>query len=238
MIEFHTWWTPNGWKIGIMLEECGLDYELFPVNIGIGDQFKPEFLAISPNHRIPAIIDRDAEGGPLSIFESAAILMYLGRKTGKFYPTDERKRTKVEEWLMWQMGGVGPMFGQAHHFLMYAPTIEPDASKLEYGQNRYRNETRRLYGIMDKQLGNEEFLAGEYSIADMAVWPWVLPHTRQQIELKDFPNVDRWFQQLRARPEVQRGYEICKDEREEANKVDDPKKAQEILFGKEQFKKH
>jgi len=169
-IELHYWPTPNGHKITIMLEECGLAYEIKPVNIGRGDQFKPEFLAIAPNNRMPAIVDPNGPGGkPISVFESGAILQYLGRKTGKFYPTDERHRVDVEQWLFWQMGGLGPMAGQAHHFRNYAP------EKITYGIDRYTNEVNRLYGVMDTQLRDRPYLAGEYSIADMASYPWVRP---------------------------------------------------------------
>ncbi len=238
MIEFYSWWTPNGWKIGIMLEECGLDYEVHPINIGVGDQFSDEFLKISPNNRIPAIIDREGpEGKPISVFESGAVLQYLGRKTGKFYPADERNRVKVDEWLMWQMGGFGPMLGQAHHFLLYAPNIEKGEGALEYGQNRYRNEAHRLYGILDDQLADNEFVAGdELSIADFAIWPWAVPHQLQEIDLGEFPNVNRWFELLRARDAVQRGYDALKKERDES-KLDSAESAK-ILFGSKQMKRH
>jgi len=238
MIDFYSWWTPNGWKIGIMLEECGLDYAVHGVNIGKGDQFKEEFLKISPNNRIPAIIDQDGPGGkPLSLFESGAILQYLGRKTGKFYSADERKRAKTDEWLMWQMANFGPMLGQTHHFLLYAPTIEKREGALDYGQNRYRTEARRLYGVLDDQLSDYEFVAGDdLSIADFAIYPWAIPHKLQDIDFADFPNVSRWFETLRARPKVQAGYEVLKAERDAA-KVDAEESAKN-LFGQKQKERH
>jgi len=238
MIDLYSWWTPNGWKISIMLEESGLAYKAHGINIGAGDQFSDEFLKISPNNRIPAIVDQDGPGGqPLSIFESGAILQYLGRKTGQFYPTDERKRTKVDEWLMWQMGGFGPMLGQAHHFLLYAPNIEKGEGALDYGQNRYRNEAHRLYGILDDQLDDNEFVAGELSIADFAIYPWAIPHKLQDIDFGEFPNVHRWYEALRARPKVQAGYEVLKRERDEARQLDSAESAK-ILFGKKQLERH
>src|ERR1051325_5062135 len=177
-IDLYFWPTPNGHKISIMLEECGLPYEMIPVNIARGDQFKPEFLAISPNNRMPAIVDPQGPGGkPISIFESGAILQYLGRKTGKFYPADERKRVEVEEWLFWQMGGLGPMAGQANHFRRYAP------EKIEYAINRYTNEVRRLYGVMNKRLESRDYLAGAYSIADMACFGWARIWQRHEIDI-------------------------------------------------------
>lgn len=225
-IELHYWPTPNGWKISIMLEELGVPYDLKLVNIGAGDQFKPEFLKIAPNNRMPAIVDPEGPGGePISVFESGAILQYLGRKFGKFYPTDERKRVKVEEWLMWQMGGFGPMLGQNHHFRVYAP------EKLPYAMDRYLNETHRLYGVLNKQLEGREYVADEYSIADMAIVGWAKGWERQGMELeKDFPNVNRWLETLLARPAVQRGLEVGKEEREKLNLATD-KNAQSVLFG-------
>lgn len=239
MIEFYSWWTPNGWKIGMMLEECGLDYEVHPINIGKGDQFSDAFLSISPNNRIPAIIDRDGpDGEPISIFESGAILQYLGRKTGKFYPADERGRVKVDQWLMWQMGGFGPMLGQAHHFLLYAPNIEKREHALDYGQNRYRNEAHRLYGILDDQLANNEYVAGdEISIADFAIYPWAIPHKLQDVDLEEFSNVNRWYEAMRARPKVQAGYEVLKKERDEVKALDSEESAK-ILFGAKQMERH
>jgi GSH-dependent disulfide-bond oxidoreductase len=173
-IELYYWPTPNGWKISVALEEMGLPYEMKPVNIGTGEQFQPDFLKISPNNRMPAIVDPDGPGGqPISVFESGAILQYLGRKTGQFYPSDERGRVKVDEWIMWQMAGLGPMSGQASHFRLYAPNLVDDPSQLKYGQERYTNEVKRLYGVMERQLEKTPFLAGDYSIADMASYPWV-----------------------------------------------------------------
>ena len=224
-IDLYYWPTPNGWKITIMLEECGLPYKIHTVNIGKGDQFKPEFLAISPNNRIPAIVDPDGPGGsPISVFESGAILHYLGRKTGKFYPTDERKRVTVEEWLFWQVGGLGPMSGQANHFRIYAP------EKVEYGINRYTNEVNRLYGVMDRQLANHEYLAGDYSVADMASIGWVKGYERLGQKLEDFPHLKRWFDTLMARPAVQAGIAAKGEERETLNLAED-KAAQAVLFG-------
>jgi GSH-dependent disulfide-bond oxidoreductase len=202
-IDLYYWSTPNGWKITIMLEECGLPYNVIPVNIAKGDQFKPEFLAISPNNRMPAIVDPDGPGGrPISVFESGAILQYLGRKTGKFYPADERQRAEVEQWLFWQMGGLGPMAGQANHFRNYAP--EP----LDYAIKRYTDEVNRLYGVMDKRLADREFLAGKYSIADIACIGWTLSWKRQGQEIDDFPNLKRWQESIKARPAAERGLAV------------------------------
>ncbi|MEQ8732750.1 glutathione S-transferase N-terminal domain-containing protein, partial [Roseitalea porphyridii] len=187
-IELHYWPTPNGWKITIMLEELGVPYEVHYVDIGKGDQFKPEFLAFSPNNRMPAIIDRDGpDGSPVSVFESGAILQYLGRKTGKFYPAEERGRIAVEEWLFWQMGGLGPMAGQTHHFRQYAPEQVP------YAIDRYTNEVHRLYGVMNRRLKDHDYLAGDYSIADMAAYPWVRPYKRQGQDLSEFPDLEAWY---------------------------------------------
>jgi GSH-dependent disulfide-bond oxidoreductase len=222
-IELYYWSTPNGYKISIMLEECRLPYRVIPVNISKGDQFKPEFLAISPNNRIPAIVDPDGPGGkPISIFESGAILQYLGRKTGKFYPASERARVEVDQWLMWQMGGIGPMAGQAHHFRLYAP------EKIPYAIERYTNECHRLYGVMEKRLAGREFLAGKYSIADIACVGWISRWERHGIDLNEFPRVKRWLETLLARPAVDRAIHInVKD----IDKVDmrDPK-VQAVLF--------
>src|SRR5262245_9171901 len=202
MIDLHYWPTPNGHKISIMLEEIGLEYKIVPVNIGRGDQFKPEFLKISPNNRMPALVDPDAPGGPLSIFESGAILLYLAEKSGRFLPADPRGRFEVVQWLMWQMGGLGPMAGQAHHFRGYAP------EKSQSAVDRYTNEVNRLYGVMDQRLASREFLAGDYSIADMAAFPWVLPHERQGQKLEDFSHLKRWFDTIRAREAVQKGLAV------------------------------
>jgi GSH-dependent disulfide-bond oxidoreductase len=199
-IDLHFWNTPNGWKISIMLEECGLPYVVHPVNIGKGDQLKPDFLAISPNNKIPAIVDPDGPGGePIAIFESGAILQYLGRKTGRFYPADERRRVEVDEWLFWQVGGLGSMAGQTHHFRIYAP------EKIPYAVERFTKETGRLYGVMDRRLDGREFLAGEYSIADISCIGWVKLWERQGQKLDEFPNVKRWLDAVLARPAVQRG---------------------------------
>jgi GST-like protein len=216
-IELYYWPTPNGWKISIMLEECRLPYVMKPVNISVGDQFKPEFLAISPNNRMPAIVDPDGPGGrPISVFESGAILQYLGRKTGKFYPKDERARTEVDQWLFWQMGGLGPMAGQAHHFRQYAP------EQLPYAIDRYTNEVNRLYGVMNIRLKDRPFLAGKYSIADMACVGWASRWERQGQDINEFPHLKRWLDTLLARPAVERGIKLRV---EEASKVDmkDPK---------------
>jgi len=223
-IELYYWPTPNGWKISIMLEECGLSYTMIPVNITRGDQFKPEFLKISPNNRMPAIVDPQGPGGkPISVFESGAILQYLARKTGRFYPTDERKRVEVDEWLFWQVGNLGPMAGQANHFRRYAP------EKIEYAVHRYTNEVRRLYGVMNKQLATRDYLAGAYSIADMASVGWVRGWERQGQDMSEFPHLQRWLERVRARPAVQRGLALRV---EEASKVDVGKdtEAWKILF--------
>jgi GST-like protein len=223
-IDLYYWPTPNGWKISIALEEMGLPYNVIPVNISGGDQFKPEFLAISPNNKMPAIVDPDGPGGePVSVFESGAILMYLGRKTGRFYPRDARRRIKVEEWLMWQMGGFGPMLGQNHHFNHYAP------EKIKYAIDRYVNETNRLYGVLNKQLATSEFVAGAYSIADMAIVGWAKLWERQGQNIDDFPHVKRWLEQLLARPAVQRGLAVNQADRGAAN-MNDPK-VRAVLFG-------
>jgi len=228
-IELHFWPTPNGHKISIALEEMGLPYEVHLVDIGAGDQFDPAFLAISPNNRMPAIVDPDGPGGaPVSVFESGAILQYLARKTGRFYGADERARIAVEEWLMWQMGGVGPMAGQAHHFIKYAPTMDPPRV-LPYAQERYRREVGRLYGVLDKRLEGREFVAGEYSIADMALWPWVKGWERQEQTLDDKPNLAAWLDRVSARPAVERGMAVAA---EHAGGAPPTKAAQEILFGK------
>ena len=203
MIDLHYWPTPNGHKVTIFLEESGTPYRILPVNIGAGDQFKPEFLKIAPNNRMPAIVDDDpADGeGPISVFESGAILVYLAEKIGRFLPTDARLRYEVLQWLFWQMGGLGPMAGQNHHFVQYAP------EKLPYAMDRYVNETARLYAVLDKRLADRDFVAGDYSIADMAAYPWIVPHQRQRQDLNDYPNLKRWFEAIQARPAVVRAYE-------------------------------
>ena len=199
-IDFYFWPTPNGFKIRIMLEECGLPYKVKPVDISKGDQFKPKFLTISPNNKMPAIVDPDGPGGaPISIFESGAILQYLGRKTGKLYPSDERLRVRVDEWLFWQVGGFGPMAGQAHHFRIYAP------KKVPYGIERYTNEVTRLYGVLDKRLKGRKFIADDYSIADIASYPWALSWDKQGQEIAKFPRVKQWMERISERAAVQRG---------------------------------
>lgn len=203
MIDLYYWGTPNGHKITIALEEMGLEYKIFPINILENDQFQPDFLSISPNNKIPAIVDQDGpRGEPISVFESGAILQYLGRKTGLFYPDDEQQRVEVEQWLMWQMGGLGPMLGQNHHFSRFAP------ERIPYATDRYVNETKRLYGVLNKQLIGQKYVAGEYSIADMAILPWVLRHEWQQIDLADYPEVQEYVTRLTARPAVQRALAI------------------------------
>ncbi len=202
MIELYYWTTPNGHKVTIFLEEAGVEYKIFPVNISQGDQFNPDFLKFAPNNRIPAIRDlAPADGGePLGIFESGAILEYLADKTGKFLPKAPRARFNVLQWLYWQMGGLGPMAGQNHHFVQYAP------ERIPYAMERYVKETNRLYGVLNKQLEGKEYIAGEYSIADMASYPWIVPYERQQQKLEDFPHLKAWFERMAARPAVQRAY--------------------------------
>ncbi len=226
-IALYYWPTPNGHKITIALEEMGLPYEVHLVNIGVGDQFKPDFLAISPNNRMPAITDPDGPGGqPVSIFESGAILQYLARKTGTFCGPTQRDRIAVDQWLMWQMGGVGPMAGQAHHFLRYAPDLDPP-QVLPYAQDRYRREVGRLYGVLDRQLAKGAYVAGEFlSIADFAIWPWAMGWERQQQTLADKPHMARWLAELDARPAFQRGKAVAADQRQPLT----DRKAQEILF--------
>lgn len=207
MIDLHYWPTPNGHKVTLFLEEAGLPYRLHGVNIGQGDQFKPDFLQIAPNNRIPAIVDQaPADGGaPLSLFESGAILLYLADKTGRFLPTDLRGRNEALQWLFWQMGGLGPMAGQNHHFNLYAP------EKLPYAMARYVKETARLYAVLNKHLAGRDFITEGYSIADMACYPWVVPHERQQQNLADFPHLQRWFKVIEARPATQRAYARAKE---------------------------
>jgi len=231
MIDAYSWPTPNGHKVHIMLEETGLPYRVHGVNIAAGEQFKPEFLAISPNNRIPAIVDSDGPGGkPYSLFESGAILMYLAEKTGQFMPKDMAGKYKVVQWLMFQMGGVGPMLGQTHHFRQYAP------EKIEYAINRYSNESKRLYGVVDKQLGvTGAYIAGDYSIADMAIYPWFVPFERQGIVIDEFPHVKRWMAEIKARPAVERGMAVLKDRRRDPATMD--AKAKEILFGATQYQR-
>ena len=224
MIDLHYWTTPNGHKVTMFLEEAGIDYKIVPVNISVGDQFKPEFLAVAPNNRIPAIVDRapNAGGAPISVFESGAILLYLADKTKKFIPSDIRGRTDVLQWLFWQMGGLGPMAGQNHHFKQYAP------EKLPYAIDRYVKETNRLYGVVNKRLADRPFVAGEYSIADMASYPWIVPYERQGQNLNDFPHLKRWFQEIAARPATQRAYAKAKEVNTQPTVSEEAKK---LLFG-------
>ncbi len=228
-IELHYWPTPNGWKVTIALHEMDLPYDLHLVDIGAGDQFKPEFLAISPNNRMPAIVDPEGpDGAPISIFESGAILQYLARKTGRFCGATERARIEVDEWLFWQVGGVGPMAGQAHHFLKYAPAMDPP-NVLPYAQERYRNEVNRLYGVLDKRLEDREYVAGEYSIADMAIWPWASLWEGQQQDIAEFPHMAAWLDRVHARPAVQAGRAVASEKRGD---VAASREAQQHLFGK------
>lgn len=235
MIDLYFWPTPNGYKVTVMCEEVGLKYNVIPVNIGAGDQFKPEFLKISPNNKMPAIIDHEAaDGKPLAMFESGAILMYLAEKTGKLMPSDTRGKYNVIQWLMFQMGTVGPMLGQAHHFRRYAP------EKLEYAVNRYTNEAKRIYNVIDKRLSEAPYLAGDYSIADIATYPWLVPHSMQGQNLEEYPNLNRWFAEMRERPAVKRGFAVMADViermRQQAQQRPDPK-SWENLFGNKQYEK-
>ena len=225
MIDLHYWTTPNGHKVTIFLEEAGLPYRILPVNISKGDQFKPDFLAISPNNRIPAIVDHEPVGGgaPISIFESGAILLYLAEKTGRFLPADPQGRVEVTQWLFWQMAGLGPMAGQNHHFSNYAP------EKLPYAINRYLSETNRLYGVLNKRLADRPFIAGTYSIADMASYPWIVPHKNQGQSLDDFPQLKRWFETIKERPAVIRAYEKAKEINSQPTVLTEESKR--ILFG-------
>ncbi len=227
MIEVYSWATPNGHKVHIMLEECGLPYRVHGVDIGAGEQFAPEFLALSPNNKIPALVDSDGpDGQPISLFESGAILLYLAAKTGRFLPDDIRGRYAVLEWLMFQMGGVGPMLGQTHHFRIYAP------EKIPYAIERYSNEAKRLYGVMNRQLAKHKYIAGaEYTIADIAIFPWLRSWKNQGIEWADYPHLKGWFDEITARPAVERGVTVLADRRKPI--TDD--KAREVLFGATQY---
>ena len=226
-IDLYFWATPNGKKISIALEELGLEYRTHFVNINTGDQFKPDFLAISPNNRMPAIVDPDGpDGKPISIFESGAILQYLGRKTGKLYPSDERGRVLVDQWLMWQMAGLGPMAGQAHHFRSYAAGFIKDQGQIAYGAIRYTNEVGRLYGVLNKQLEGRDYIADDYSIADIACFPWTMTHKAQGFTLDDYPNVKRWYAEVRARSQVQAGLAVGKFVKEPFSE-----EARRIMFG-------
>ena len=222
MIDLYYWPTPNGFKIAIMLEECGLPYDVKPVNIGQGDQFKPEFLALNPNHRMPVIVDHEAEGGPLSVFESGAILVYLAEKTGRFLPTDTHQRFDVMQWLFWQMAGLGPMAGQAGHFLIY------QEGKHAYATERYTSEYGRLLAVMERRLRDRDYLAGEYSIADMACLPWVTPYERLGQGLDDLPGVAAWIERLKARPAVARGVEMGAELRSDKPLTEEQRR---ILYG-------
>jgi GST-like protein len=227
-IELYYWPTPNGWKITIALEEMGLPYEVRLVNIGRGEQFDPRFLAIAPNNRMPAIVDpAGPDGRPIGLFESGAILQYLARKTGRFGGAGPREQAEVECWLMWQMAGVGPMAGQCHHFLSYAPALDPP-QVLPYAQDRYRNEVNRLYGVLNRRLEDREFVAGDYSIADMAIWPWASLWERQGQDIAQFPHMKDWLDRMYARPAVQRGRAVAKDLR---SSIQEDREAQKILFG-------
>lgn len=224
MIDLYYWPTPNGHKITMFLEEAGLPYRLVPVNIGQGEQFKAEFLAISPNNRMPALVDHNPldGGAPISVFESGAILMYLGQKTEQFLPADVRGNTEVLEWLFWQVGGLGPMAGQNHHFSRYAP------EKIPYAIERYVKETNRLYGVLDRRLAGRDFVAGDYSIADMAAYPWVVPHEGQGQKLEDFPHVKRWFEAIKSRPATVRAYALAATFDTSSEMTEEKRK---ILFG-------
>ncbi|MFO1104462.1 MAG: glutathione S-transferase N-terminal domain-containing protein [Amaricoccus sp.] len=212
-IELYFWPTPNGRKISIALYEMALPFTLHLVNIGAGEQFHPDFLTISPNNRMPAIVDPDGPDGlPIAIFESGAILQYLGRKSGKFYGTTDRERIEIEQWLAWQVGGVGPMAGQAHHFLKYAPAMEPP-NDLPYAKDRYRREVERLYGVLNRRLAGRDYVAGDYSIADMAIYPWAMGWKGQEQDIADFPNMAAWLERVGARPAVQQGFALAEDRR-------------------------
>ena len=229
MIDLYTWPTPNGHKVHIMLEETGLPYNVIPIDISRGDQFEPDFLEISPNNKMPAIVDREGpDGKPIAVFESGAILIYLADKTGQLMAHEPRARYEVLQWLMFQMGGIGPMFGQANHFRSYAP------EKIAYAIDRYTNEAGRLYGVMDRRLGEADYLAGDYSIADIATWPWMRNPDRRGQNIDDFPNVKRWFQAIEARPAVQRGIEVLADA---GRSGDITQEEREILFGAKQYQR-
>ena len=230
MIDLYTWGTPNGHKIHIMLEETGLPYRIHKVDIGAKEQFSPDYVKINPNSKIPAIIDQDGpDGGPVTIFESGAILFYLAEKTGKLLAPNGKARYVAVQWLMFQMGGIGPMLGQTHHFRTYAP------EKIPYAIERYTNEAKRLYGVLDRRLGEAEYLAGEYGIADIATFPWLRYWEKQGVILSDYPNVARWFQAIEARPAVQRGLQVLADRANKQQPFTD--RQREILFGKTQYER-
>jgi GST-like protein len=229
MIDVYFWMTPNGYKVTIALEELGMPYNVIPINIGKGDQFKPEFLKVSPNNKIPAIVDHDGPGGkPISLFESGAILIYLAEKSGKLMPKEARGRYNVLEWLMFQMASVGPMLGQAHHFRRYAP------EQIQYAIDRYTNEAKRIYNVIDKRLAEVPYLAGDYSIADIATYPWLRPHKWQGQELENFPHLKRWYDELEKRPAVQRG---CAVMSEHLHSGPPDKESWQTLFGDKQYEK-
>jgi GST-like protein len=229
MIDVYFWMTPNGYKVTIALEELGMPYNVIPINIGKGDQFKPEFLKVSPNNKIPAIVDHDGPGGkPISLFESGAILIYLAEKSGKLMPQEPRGRYNVLEWLMFQMASVGPMLGQAHHFRRYAP------EQIQYAIDRYTNEAKRIYNVIDKRLAEVPYLAGDYSIADIATYPWLRPHKWQGQELENFPHLKRWYDELEKRPAVQRG---CAVMSEHLHSGPPDKESWQTLFGDKQYEK-
>ena len=229
MIDLYYAPTPNGWKISIMLEEAGMEYKVIPVNLGAGDQFKPEFLKISPNNRMPVIVDSDGPGGEeISVFESGAILMYLGEKSGKFFPQSDKERIRVLEWLFWQIGGLGPMAGQVSHFVNYAPNFPGDHT---YSEKRYKNEYDRLLGVMNMVLEERDFLAGEYSIADMACFPWVTAYKRYEVDLDSFKNVRRWFDEIKSRPAVRKGMDVGKENRNFGKGIS--KESLKTMFGQD-----
>jgi GST-like protein len=229
MYELYTWPTPNGHKVHIMLEECGLDYNVHPINILEGDQFDPEYLKINPNNKMPTLVDPDGPGGkPYPVFESGAILMYLAEKHGKFMPQEMGAKYLVIQWLMFQMGGIGPMCGQAHHFRQYAP------EQIDYAVNRYTNEVGRLYGVLDRRLGEVDYVAGDYSIADMAIFPWIRSYENQGQDLDDFPNLKRWFDAINDRAAVQKGLQVLAEARRDIRQSE---KAKELLFGASQYQR-
>lgn len=233
-IDLWFWPTPNGWKVSIALEEMGLPFTLKPINIGRGEQFEPEFLKLSPNARMPAIVDPEgADGEPLSIFESGAILQHLGRRSGLFYPQEPRARAEVEQWLFWQVGGLGPMCGQTHHFRQYAPRMLADQRQLAYGAARYTNEANRLYGVLDTRLEDRDYVAGDYSIADMAIWPWIVPWKNQGQDLDDFPHLKAWYERVGEREGVKRGMKVGEEYRSNRLSEDskEAERARAILFG-------
>ena len=229
MIDLYYAPTPNGWKISIMLEEAEIEYNVIPVNLGAGDQFKPEFLKISPNNRMPVIVDHDGpQGEEVSVFESGAILMYLGEKSGKFFPQSDRERIRVLEWLFWQIGGLGPMAGQVSHFVNYAPNCPGDHS---YSEKRYKNEYDRLLGVMDMVLEERDYLAGDYSIADMASFPWITAYKRYEVNLDTFKNVRRWFDEIKSRPAVRKGMDVGKENRNFGKGIS--KESLKTMFGQD-----